>query len=48
MTAMHIGYWQESQKGRDHKEVQDVAERIILKLADLADIRGTVLNLGVP
>jgi hypothetical protein len=28
---MHIGFWWESQKERDHKENLDVAGRIILK-----------------
>jgi hypothetical protein len=28
---MHIGYWWESQKERDHKEDQDVGGWIILK-----------------
>jgi hypothetical protein len=29
--GMHIGYWWESQKGRDHWEDQDVDGWIILK-----------------
>jgi hypothetical protein len=29
---MHIGYWWESQKERNHYEHLDVGERIILKL----------------
>jgi hypothetical protein len=29
--GMHIGYWWESQKERDHKEDLDVGGRIILK-----------------
>jgi hypothetical protein len=29
---MHMGYWWESQKERDHLEVQDVDEWTILKL----------------
>jgi hypothetical protein len=28
---MHMWYWLESQKERDHKEDQDIGERIILK-----------------
>jgi hypothetical protein len=29
--GMHIGYWWECQKGRDHWEDQDVGEWTILK-----------------
>jgi hypothetical protein len=31
MTRMHIGYWWESQMGRDHWEDQDVDGWTILK-----------------
>jgi hypothetical protein len=30
-TGMHIGYWWETQKERDHEEDQDVGGWIILK-----------------
>jgi hypothetical protein len=30
--GMHVGYWREIQKKRDHYEYQDVDEWIILKL----------------
>jgi hypothetical protein len=30
--GMHIGYWWESQKERDHREDRDVCGWIILKL----------------
>jgi hypothetical protein len=30
-SGMHIGYWWESQKDKDHKEDQDVGRWTILK-----------------